>query len=115
MRMMRGIEVAALRFRQLRKARRLTQQELARLAGASERTVRNAEAGQRVRQEFLDYLAAALGVDLLDVVQEPEELQIAKREQANVSHLLSALEAFAYDRDLTALRSLMVKCVLAAS
>lgn len=91
---MRGIQVNNRRFRELRKARGQTQQELASLAGVGERTVRNAETGHRVRPDFLRYLAAALGCDLLELVDDRDELRLALREQRRVEHIVAALDCY---------------------
>jgi transcriptional regulator with XRE-family HTH domain len=88
---MRGIRVDGNRLRQIRRARCLTQLELASLAGVGERTVRNAEMGRRVRLDFLNYLASALGCDLLDLVDNRDELRTALREQRRVDLILQAI------------------------
>ena len=90
---MRGIQVDATRFRQIRQARGFTQRQLAKLAGVGERTVRNAESGQRIRLDFLNYLATALGIEIVDIVHDPDELRTALGEQRKVDHILTALQA----------------------
>jgi transcriptional regulator with XRE-family HTH domain len=52
----------------LRKAKKWTQEHLAEKVGCHKRTVENAEAGKRVKETFLAYIAEALGVPLQDVV-----------------------------------------------
>jgi transcriptional regulator with XRE-family HTH domain len=104
---MRGIQVDVQRFRQLRRARGLTQPELARIAGVSERTVRNAELGRRIRLDFLRFLAAALGVEAVDVAQHPEALRLQVSAEKLVGHILQALDVLGNKRDFSEFRSLL--------
>jgi transcriptional regulator with XRE-family HTH domain len=108
---MRGIAVDASRFRDIRLARGFTQLELALAAGVSERTVRNAESGRRVRYDFLKYLSVALGVDLADIALDFPELKYARREQYNAIHLATALEGFV-SGDLAEYRNLLAANVV---
>jgi transcriptional regulator with XRE-family HTH domain len=96
---MRGIQVDAARFRQIRQARGFSQQELAKLSGVSERTVRNVESGQPVRLDFLRYLTMALSVDVLDVVHDREELRLVLREQRHGEQLLAAISEHSAHQD----------------
>jgi transcriptional regulator with XRE-family HTH domain len=106
---MRGIQIDVARFRQLRRARGLTQPELARLAGVSERTVRNAESGRRIRLEFLRYLALALGIEVTDVIHDHDELRTALLEQRRVDHILTAIAALTSERDVSEYISLATR------
>jgi transcriptional regulator with XRE-family HTH domain len=106
---MRGIQVDSYRFRQIRRKRGFTQQELAKLAGVGERTVRNAETGQRVRFDFLKYLAIALAVEVHELTVDDAEVVLAKREARNKAHIIRSLEAFAYERDLRETCTLLAK------
>jgi transcriptional regulator with XRE-family HTH domain len=85
----------------------LTQPELAQLAGVSERTVRNVERGRGIRLDFLRYLAVVLGVDVLDVVQDRDQLRVALSDELKVRHILSAIDAFTKGADLTELYGLL--------
>src|SRR6266404_5931091 len=49
-------------IRSLRTAKKWTQEKLADKAGCHKRTVENAEAGKRVKEAYLEYIAEALGV-----------------------------------------------------
>ena len=61
-------------LKRLRQSHGLTQLEVAQLAGVSERTVRNAESGKRLFRDFLEYIAGALEVPLVEVATFPKEL-----------------------------------------
>jgi transcriptional regulator with XRE-family HTH domain len=90
---MRGIVVNGRRLREIRAAAGLTQRELAMRAGVAERTVRHAEAGQRVRADFLGYLAKSLGVAISELADDQGELCVAEREQRRVALILEAIAA----------------------
>jgi transcriptional regulator with XRE-family HTH domain len=90
---MRGIIVDGRRLREIRAAAGMTQRELATLAGVAERTVRHAEAGRRVRADFLSYLAKSLGVALSELAGDHGELRVAQREQRRVALILEAIAA----------------------
>jgi transcriptional regulator with XRE-family HTH domain len=112
---MRGVHVNAALFQRLRRARGLTQRELAKLAGVGERTVRNAESGRRVRLEFLRYLAIALQAEAMELVDDADELRAALAAQSRVDNLLTALDAIGRELDMSELVSLadinvLVRC-----
>lgn len=109
---MRGIQVNGVRFRQIRLACQLTQQQLATLAGVSERTVRNAESGQRVRLDFLNYLATALGIAVAEVIYDPEELKLGLRENRRLEHVLAAIDAHVKENNHGELFGLMTRDVV---
>lgn len=104
---MRGITVDSEGFRALRRARGLSQLDLAEAAGVSERTVRNAERGRPIRHDFLSYLCAALGVEVVDLALDRDELRRFQSEQKRIGQILTAIEAFARDRDLSECRRLL--------
>ena len=66
----RGVLVDGRRLRELRRARGLTQIELAVISGVSARTIRNAEAGRPIRVDFLKFLATAVGVPATDLAAD---------------------------------------------
>ena len=56
------------KLKQLRIAKTWTQENLAEKVGCSKRTIENAEAGKRIKQSYLEYIAEALGVPSGDLV-----------------------------------------------
>jgi transcriptional regulator with XRE-family HTH domain len=109
--LMRGIHVDGQRFRDIRKARGLSQVELAALAGVGERTVRNAESGRAIRLDFLRYLASALGVDSLDIAVTTEQVRAAVGAESRSARVLTAIEVLAKHRDFSELYNLTDKYV----
>ncbi len=97
----RGLTVDGQRLQQLRRVRGLTQAELARLAGIAVRTVRSAEAGLRIRVDFARFLATVLGVEVVDLAAERDELCVYATEDKNVVNVLQALHVYTYERDLS--------------
>lgn len=69
----------------------LTQFELAVRSGVSERTIRNAERGRPIKRDFLQYIAAGLGVPMDDVIQASTELSSQLRWQRNLDNLMTAV------------------------
>jgi transcriptional regulator with XRE-family HTH domain len=57
------IQPDGCKIREKRVAMQLTQEELANLVGCSKRTIENAEAGRRIKESFLGYIATALRVE----------------------------------------------------
>lgn len=106
---MRGLKPNAKRLREIRLLAGFTQAELALRAGVGERTIRNAEAGRTIRHDFLRFIAEALGVTPQELVADRDELLVARREQANADNVLSALTAFAMERDMSEVRQIMAK------
>lgn len=109
---MRGIEVDSQRLRQLRRARGLTQKQLATRAGIAERTVRSAETGGRLRLSFLRYLAIALSVDVADVVHDRDELRTALLEESRLGHILGAIQHLVDERDMSEYLGLMAENIV---
>ena len=108
---MRGVTIDSRRFRQIRIAGGLTQRELAVRAGVGERTVRNAEAGRPVRLDFARYLAAALGVEVKDVVRAQDGLRFALTEEEQARRVSTALLTYFRDSDLSEMKSLVANDV----
>jgi transcriptional regulator with XRE-family HTH domain len=104
---MRGVVVKGSLVAELRRARRLSQRELAKMAGVGERTIRNAESGKRVKLEFVSYLATALGVELLAIVDDRDELRTAIAEQRKIDIILEAIAAHGREGDCSALSPLV--------
>ncbi len=74
---MRGIQVSGSKIRQLRKARGLTQQELAFQAQCDVKTIRKAENSKRVDLSTAGRLAAVLGVNVRDLAAAPTKSDVA--------------------------------------
>ncbi len=94
------------KLRAFRRARGLTQLELAMLAGVSERTVRSAETGTRIKLDVLDRLVAELKVELVEAVSDQEELRNAMLVNSNVDRILQTYAAYIEEWDLGPLREL---------
>jgi transcriptional regulator with XRE-family HTH domain len=60
------------KIRELRLAKKLTQEELAKLVGCHKRTIENAEKGKRIKRVFLGYIATALEVEESTIVQDDD-------------------------------------------
>jgi ketosteroid isomerase-like protein len=82
------------RIQVIRDARELTQEQLAYLAGYSIKTIYKAEASGDLKRQTLADIATALGVELADIVDNPEGLLPTRQEDANKRLVLAALEAF---------------------
>jgi transcriptional regulator with XRE-family HTH domain len=106
---MRGVKVQGALLKQLRVTRGWSQLELAKIAGVGERTVRNAESSRRVKLEFVSYLATALGVELLEIVDDGDELRTAIAERRKIDIILEAIEAHGREGDCSALSPLVAK------
>jgi transcriptional regulator with XRE-family HTH domain len=85
--------------KRLRKARRLTQLQLAVLADVSERTVRRAEASQPVRMQSLELLATVLEADFFDLVDNAEQYRRIRSEQRKLDRVLEGLRTAVVDHD----------------
>ena len=108
----RGVTVDGKRLRELRQLRGLTQDELARVAGIAERTVRSAEAGLRIRVDFLRFLATSLGIETVDLVADRSELRVFAAEDKQVNSLLQAIHGYAFENDLSGYHRLMSPSIL---
>lgn len=93
-------------MRVLRRARGLSQLELAMAANVSDRTVRSAETGKRIRVDVLERLATVLGVELVDLINDKDELRSALLVNANVDRVLQTYAAYIEQWDLGPLREL---------
>lgn len=89
------------RVRELRHARKLTQLQLAIAADVSERTVRSAETGKRVRMDSLEQIATAMGVTLLDLVADSNELHSANLTNSQVDQLLLGVRTYVASLDIS--------------
>ena len=67
------------RLRLLRDARCWTQEQLARAAGYSIKTIYKAEAGQALKRQTLTDIAHALGVQTADIAQLPAAPKVRRR------------------------------------
>jgi prepilin-type N-terminal cleavage/methylation domain-containing protein/prepilin-type processing-associated H-X9-DG protein len=103
----RGVQIDGQRLGDLRRTRGLTQRELAAISGLAERTIRNAECGQRIRPDFLRYLAIALGVEPTYLAADGDAIRAAATGEKNVARILCAVQAYAMDHDISELRELV--------
>jgi transcriptional regulator with XRE-family HTH domain len=85
----------------------MTQSELALIAGVSERTVRNAEAGRSIRVDFMRFLAIALGVEPTYLAANGDALLAAALGQKNVARILYAVQTYAMEHDICGFRELL--------
>ncbi len=109
---MRGVTIDTVRFRQFRIASGMTQRELAVRAGVGERTIRNAESGRPLRLDFARYLAAALGIEVTDLMRDKDELRTILREQSRVNSLVLCIKALIHEGDAGEYLKLMSKDVV---
>ncbi len=70
------------RIKAERKARNLTQQDLAEAVGFNKRTIENAEADKRIKEHFLQKIAKALEISFQDVVI-PDHSELSGAVQSN--------------------------------
>src|SRR3954471_6603452 len=103
----RGVQIDGQRLGDVRRTRGLTQRELAAISGLAERTIRNAECGQRIRPDFLRYLAIALGVEPTYIAADCDELKAVAHDQKNVARILWALQTYAMNHDISGYRELL--------
>ena len=84
------------RVRQLRRVRRLTQEQLAERAGLSHKFLGEVERGRgNPTLTTLAALSDALGVQLADLLAiEPERPRLSPRQASQVREALASLEAF---------------------
>lgn len=68
--MLRGVRIDGTAVSSLRRSRALSQKKLAKSAGVSERTIRNAERSSALESHIALYIATALDVPLTDIVAE---------------------------------------------
>jgi transcriptional regulator with XRE-family HTH domain len=76
----------------------LTQLELAVRSGVSERTIRNAERGRPIKRDFLEYIAAGLGVSMDDVIHVSTELSSHLRWQRNLETVMATMRRIFSER-----------------
>ena len=84
-------------IRKLRKAKRLTQLQLAALADVSERTVRHAEKEKPIRISSLEAIALALSCPYNDLLRDEQHARAVESEQRRTSQLLGALRSLAIE------------------
>jgi len=80
---MRGAQANGDQIRSARRARGLTQDELASIAGIDVKTVRTAERGQRIDLGTFTKISFALDYDVSDLIvptRSPQELEISRRD-----------------------------------
>ena len=98
------IQPLSERIRGLRRARRLTQLQLATLADVSERTIRNAEKGLPVRLASLAAISVALDADYEDLVNDREQLLYVQNSHGRASLVLEMLQHLATETTSLPLR-----------
>lgn len=79
------------RLSECRRVQGITQLQLAMRCGVSERTIRNAERGRPIKRDFLNYIAAGLGLSMEDVVPDTAQLSSYASWQRNVENLMTAI------------------------
>ena len=79
-------------LRSIRLTRQLSQEQLAQIAGLNVRTIQRLENGAKASRESLKCLAAALEVEIIDIVQqEPGDLDKDVQRQPNTVFLCLAI------------------------
>lgn len=105
--MHRGVRVDGVAVQRLRKAKCLSQQQLAQAAGIAERTVRNAEKGQVLESHIAGYLASALAVPLNDIIAERATTSRTRRLKALIRKASSLYMKAVLDLDVVSLMNIV--------
>jgi transcriptional regulator with XRE-family HTH domain len=81
------------RISAIRRVLGLTQLDLALRCGVSERTIRNAERGRPIMRDFLQFIAAGLGVSMDEVIHVSPDLSSQLRWQQNLELVMRVIRS----------------------